>query len=125
MKNKQCREAKCIDTFIPEKKQQSKDFQDSENSTIVNLRATVGKESCKEILTKLACASYTPPCEKDGHMMKSMCRSRCLELSDDCPEAFNSTDVSAYCAIAPAGYADSGFCELKRWPSAELWDTGT
>ncbi|XP_020626149.1 uncharacterized protein LOC110063495 [Orbicella faveolata] len=125
VKNKQCMDAKCTDTFIPEKTQESKDFKDNENSTIVKLRAAVGKDSCKEILTKLACASYTPPCEKDGHMMKSLCRSRCLELFGDCPEAFNGTDVSAYCAAAPGGYADSGFCDLKRWPSAEHWDVGT
>lgn len=126
VKNKQCRDAKVTDTFIPEKTQKNKDFQDNENNTIVKLRAAVRKGSCKEILTKLACASYTPPCKEDGHKMESLCRSKCLELSDDCPEAFmpNISEVAAYCAVAPREYADGDFCYLKRWPSAELWDVG-
>ena len=43
----------------------------------------------------------------------------------DCPEAFNITEVSSYCAEPAEGNTDSGFCELTRWPSARHWDKGT
>lgn len=128
MKNKRCLDAKCTDTFVSGKIQENKDFKDNENNTIVKLNASVNSVECRDILTKLACASYTPPCEKEGNKMKTLCRSRCVYLFDSCPEVFNITlnitEVAAYCAVPAEGDTDSGFCELKRWPSARHWDGG-
>lgn len=127
VQNKKCVDAKCTDTFVSRKIQENKDFKDNENNTIFKLNASVKSAKCHKILTKLVCASYTPPCEKEGNKMMTLCRAKCVDLFDDCPEAYNVTEhaeVVAYCAVSAEGDTDSGFCELKRWPSARHWDTG-
>ena len=106
-------------TIIPNKTQEN--FKDELNATMNKLVNSVKSTSCKDILKKVACASYTPPC--DGDKMKTVCMSKCDVLRDDCPEAMNIPDVYTYCAEPALGNSDSGFCELMRWPSARHWDT--
>ena len=108
-------------TFISRKTQ--KQLQDKLTTLMNKLTSTVFSDSCKQTLNKLACASYTPPC--DGTKMKTLCKYRCSLLFDDCPEAFNFTEVSSYCAEPAQGDTTSGFCELTRWPSARHWDKGS
>lgn len=108
-------------TFIKSSMQDQ--FKGELNETMNKLVKSVNSETCKDILKKLACASYTPPCE--GNKTKTVCMSKCDVLRDDCPEALNISDVYTYCAEPALGNSDSGFCELTRWPSARHWDTGT
>lgn len=125
MTNERCKDVG--DTFVSKKVQENKDFNDNENNFIVKLNSTVYSAECHEIVTKIACASYTPPCDKEGNKMKTLCRSKCVELFNSCPEAYNVTvvtEIAAYCAVPAEGDTDSGFCELKRWPSARHWDVG-
>lgn len=108
-------------TFVPGKTQ-NKTFQEKESKTMRQWMKNVKSEKCKNILAKLACASYTPPCK--GNKMETLCRSECVDLFDDCPEAANIAEVIAYCAEPAEGYSKSGFCELNRWPSARHWESG-
>ena len=118
-------DAGCKDTFVPSKTQGNKTFIDNEIKTMDKMISSgVKSDKCKKILTKLACASYTPPCSKDGNKRKTLCRSECVDLIDDCPEAFSVSEVASYCAEPAEGHSDSGFCELTRWPSARHWDGG-
>ena len=119
--NENCQKEKCKMTFISRKTQ--KQLQDKLTTLMNKLTSTVFSDSCKETLNKLACASYTPPC--DGTYMKTLCKYRCSLLFDDCPEAFDFTEVSSYCAEPAQGDTTSGFCELTRWPSARHWDKGS
>ena len=120
-------DAGCKDTFVPSKTQENKTFKDNEQKTMDKMIYSSGVKSdkCKNILTKLACASYTPPCSRgDEEKKKTLCRSECVDLIDDCPEAFSVSEVASYCAEPAEGHSDSGFCELTRWPSARHWDGG-
>ena len=119
--NENCQKEGCKMTFISRKTQ--KQLQDKMTILMNKLSSTVFSDSCKQTLNKLACASYTPPC--DGTKMKTLCKHRCSLLFDDCPEAFNFTEVSSYCAEPAQGDTTSGFCELTRWPSARHWDKGS
>lgn len=94
-------------------------FKSSLNVAINRLVKLVNSSQCQVILEKLACASYTPQCE--GHKMTTLCLSECDLLRDDCPEALNAPEVSSYCAEPANGNSESGFCELKTWPSARYW----
>lgn len=98
-------------------------FKSSLNATMNWLVKLVKSHQCQVILEKLACASYTPQCE--GHKMTTLCLSECDLLRDDCPEALSAPEVSSYCAEPADGNSESGFCELKTWPSARYWYKGT
>ena len=98
-------------------------FKRSLNATMNRLVKLVKSPQCQIILEKLACASYTPQCE--GHKMTTLCLSECDQLRDDCPEALNASEISSYCAEPADGNSESGFCELKTWPSARYWYKGT
>ena len=119
--NENCQKEECKMTFISRKTQ--KQLQEKLTTLMNKLTSSVFSDSCKETLNKLACASYTPPC--DGTKMKTLCKYRCSLLFDDCPEAFNFTEVSSYCAEPAQGDTTSGFCELTRWPSVRHWDKGS
>ena len=110
----------CKRTFVPEKTQET--FKDDLTAVMEKLNNSVKSDWCKETLRKLACASYTPPC--DGNSIQTLCKDRCTLLFDDCPEAFNITEVSSYCAEPAEGNTSSGFCELTRGPSARHWHKG-
>jgi len=118
--NKNCTKADCKKTLITENAQDQ--FKDNLTATMNRLVSSVFSDSCKKTLKKLACASYTPPC--DGDKTMTVCNTWCDLLFDDCPEAFNIPEVSSYCAEPAQGNTPSGFCELTRWPSARHWDTG-
>ena len=84
------------------------------------LKDSATKDSCIAPLKKLACASYSPPC--DGNKMQTLCKSSCEQLYNLCPGVYNFSEVSSYCAEPAQGRSDSGFCELTRWPTARYWD---
>ena len=121
MSNENCQKEECKKTFLSRKRQTQ--LQDKLTTLMNKLTSRVFSDSCKETLNKLACASYTPPC--NGTKMNTLCKYRCSLLFDDCPEAFNFTEVSSYCAEAAQGDSTSGFCELTRWPSARHGDKGS
>ena len=108
-------------TFIPSINQS--EFQQNLSTALNTTVQRVGSPKCEETLKQLICSSYTPPCE--GKTTMTLCLSKCDMLRDNCPKAFESFEVSSYCAEPADGNSDNGFCELKRWPSARHWDTGT
>ena len=117
MSNEECRKVDCKKTFVSGQTQGQ--FQGNLTAIMDKLNSSVKKGSCKETLRKLACASYTPPCY--GNRIQTLCKYRCTQLFYDCPEAFNITEVSSYCAEPAEGNTNSGFCKLTRWPSARHW----
>lgn len=110
-------------TIVPEKTQRNKTFQDKESEAMGRMMNSSTNEKCKTILAKLACASYTPPCNRNK--METLCRTECVYLFDNCQGAADIPGVVAYCAEPAEGYSDNGFCELNRWPSARHWETGS
>lgn len=108
-------------TFIPSINQS--EFQQNLSTALNTTVQRVGSPKCEETLKQLICSSYTPPCE--GKTTMTLCLSKCDMLRDNCPKAFESFEVSSYCAEPADGNSDNGFCELKRWPSARHWDTDT
>ena len=109
-------------TIVPEKTQRNKTFQDKESEAMGRMMNSSTNEKCKTILAKLACASYTPPCNRNK--METLCRTECVYLFDNCQGAADIPGVVAYCAEPAEGYSDNGFCKLNRWPSARHWETG-
>ena len=127
--NKICQQEDGKKTFVLQTTQAH--LQNKLIASMEKLNSSVKNETCKAILRKLSCASYTPPCKEKKFF--TLCNWKCRQLFDYCPWVFNLTEVSvtevsqvvsSYCAEPAQGNTNSGFCELTRWPSARHWSKG-